>query len=188
MKLWLCLVAALLFTSPAWSSNDTVSGLIRIDKASHQKFILPAKNAKPMLLRVAYASMRDDLNRLQQGDFLLGRGQVQDDGKAVMMTSFELVGLKQLLGLWRSENWHIYNFENFESMTFYDPVFQHKKAQQMNYLISPGSGDTWSIFMENDSFSYVGDFVFRGRYLLMKIFGNNGEVSHNVKLERLANP
>jgi hypothetical protein len=105
-------------------------------------------------------ALRQALNELNSGDFVIISGELLDLNRNkkpdhIRVQGIESVGLQRLLGVWRTANWDVFNFESFEKLTLYKYHRTGRSAREMrlshlkdmSYSLSPDRGSVYSIFM-----------------------------------------
>ncbi|MCM2282261.1 MAG: hypothetical protein NDI61_10490 [Bdellovibrionaceae bacterium] len=132
-----------------------------------------------------------DLQKMQDGDFIVGRGEVLTDRRMVALESIDTVGLRQILGAWRTANWNVFEFKDFNNVILYFPdaaVSTSPRAtsrRQMSYTLAPGSGENWSIFMADRQGIHIGELQFAAgaRRINMTLYDSEtGRVHQRLEL------
>lgn len=128
----------------------------------------------------ASIAVRSTLLDLKTDDFVVVSGTMADsdrDGRTdeIQVDAIESVGLKSVLGAWRSEKWEIVRFEDFSRISLYRPKFRagskealsvamqlenrpinpmaslkrlgFSKLKELNYTLAPEHGSSYSIFL-----------------------------------------
>lgn len=121
-------------------------------------------------------AIRTALMDMKSGDLVVVAGLLQDlDGDAqydqIAVQAIESVGLKAVLGTWRSDGWDVIRFEDFNRVSLYRPRFglnrfltaklrgefardfdgdelsNFAKLKDLNYTLAPEQGSSYSIFL-----------------------------------------
>ncbi|MCB0422845.1 MAG: hypothetical protein KDD61_17725, partial [Bdellovibrionales bacterium] len=96
-----------------------------------------------------------DLNELKSGDFMAGTGEFNKDKTALYVESINSVGLVDLLGIWHTSKWDVFEFLDFSRLNLYVSkvqLFNQEPSlfgfQTVRYSVSPGfSPNNWSILL-----------------------------------------
>lgn len=186
---------------PANSSyyqTEHVSGIVITEGHTDSGDVwLVSKRSPEPLKVVAHPSILSDLRKLSSGDFVVGRGTIQVQQKTARLESIETLGLRQLLGSWKSSRWEVYEFRDFNRMTLYIPAVRNyslaiavplKKAQEFSYFLAPEQDNRYSIFlMAEDKTITTGSIeVQDGRIQLSVIDSQTGEIRENISLSPLS--
>jgi hypothetical protein len=136
-------------------------------------------------------SLTTDLQKLKNGDFVAARGTLgilPADQGTVQLDSIESVGLVDLLGTWKSDDWAVYEFKDFTQLNLYhgtqnDAGVSLQKTAQFNYVVAPEQGDTYSIFMSDNQSVNVGSIQFLDKAIIMTVIDpKTGKTSENISL------
>ena len=156
--------------------------------------------------------VRQALDELTSGDFVIVSGRLVDLNRdqrpdQIHVTGIESVGLKRLLGVWRTANWDVFNFESFEKLTLYKLQRTRSTTREMrlshlkdmSYSLSPDRGSIYSIFIVEAPRPQLGrsGAVFVGSLELQTqsgepvlqltlIDGKTGQVSEVLSLSQVA--
>jgi hypothetical protein len=209
----LAVAATLICATVSSAKADSIRGLITIRGA--QVFLRPI-SATPAAMFVprslarefpvsASIAIRTSLLDLKTDDFVVVSGSMVDadhDGlsEEIRVDAIESVGLKSLLGTWRSNKWEVVRFEDFTRMSLYRPKFRRtpslplsmefhlgplsrnpvaslkrlgfSKLKDLNYTLAPERGSSYSIFLVEKRQGIGPAPVFVGR---LKIETNDGK-------------
>ncbi len=158
---------------------------------------------------------RTKLLNLKSGDFVVVSGALSDidrDGTPdkVAIEAIESVGLRDILGTWRSPTWEVVRFENFSRMSLYKPPSRFtgtmtiaadrllsapmaqlkrlgfSKFRDMHYTLAPEQGSTYSIFLVENTNGlgrapiFVGRLEVQKRALKLEIYDSRSGRSSEV--------
>jgi hypothetical protein len=140
----LALASALVATSAHAAS---IRGLVTV---RNSKFYLrPITTTMPRSLTAELPvttsiAIRLALLNLKTDDFVVVSGSLNDtdhDGRPdeVQVDAIESVGLKSLLGTWRSDKWEVVRFEDFTRMSLYRPKFKTEPANPLSIDLRLGN-------------------------------------------------
>lgn len=121
------------------------------------EFSGPAKQSYPLHTSIA---IRSALSGLAAGDYVVLTGQFIDsdlDGNndVLAVSGIESVGIKKLLGNWRTTNWDIFHFQNYTRLELYRPspaasrstTLRLQKLKVLNYTLAPEANGSFSVLM-----------------------------------------
>lgn len=153
----------------------TISGVIE----RNGEFVRLADQPGAPLVSAVSRETHRHLDRLDTGDFLVGEGQLAG-GRAVLR-SIDTVGLKSLIGLWRTEGSELVQFADFKRMRTFRLKETNPEAgreadrkpsaeqavptllpraqlpqRRWTYALSPGERKKWAIFLYGDGDALVG--------------------------------
>ncbi len=133
----------------------------------------------------------DSLNRLENGDFIIGNGTLDTTNKKINIESIDYVGLRKLLGPWNGAHGSM-NFKDYSTMSFtpylrdtklVEKITGHQK--EFRYSISPNDGNEWALFISDDKNTSFATVEFIKKRVLIKIFeSESGKILRTFKLER----
>jgi hypothetical protein len=189
MKL-LLLITPLIIAAQAHAQSTTVEGILKT--LSGVKF-LQLKNSQILPLHPGNEQTSQELDRIQEGDFLFGIGNVDFSARKVHLYSIEKVGLKKLLGSWRSDQGGIFAFKSFSQVVLFEQQLQPHSindaalpGHRLRYHVSPSTGSSWSIFLVGRNEVLVGRFRFFGDRLKMYFIDeSSGTITQRLTLTKL---
>lgn len=158
----LALASISLIASGAPAQAESIRALVV--KTASETRLNPLVKGQPLSRRglpiETTFALREALNALNSGDFVIVSGTLLDLNRNrkpdhVRVQGIESVGLQRLLGVWRTANWDVFNFESFEKLTLYKYHRVGRAAHEMrlshlkdmSYSLSPDRGSVYSIFM-----------------------------------------
>lgn len=174
--------------------SESIQGVINM--RGDQAFIRIRQAREPMPLHGMTQDLVVDLQKMREGDFIVGRGEILTDRKIIALESIETVGLRQILGTWRSANWNVFEFKDFNRLTLYTaqaaPAHSTPRVtakRQMSYTLAPGNGDSWSIFMADKQGVQIGELRFGtgARRMNMTLYDyDTGRITQRLELAPVA--
>ena len=121
--------------------------------------------------------------------------------KLIYVREIYSVGLRRLLGAWRTHDWKIFHFEDFSHLDVYSSPPGHgsvfpfnlilqkrrsrkkRKVEKVEYVIAPGAKNNWSIFIINDDGVQVGNLDFQKNKISLRLIDEKtGEYQEEFKL------
>jgi len=115
------------------------------------------------------------IRRLKSGDHLVGHGQIITAERLIRLESIDLVGLRTVLGVWRSNNQQVFNFRTFTRLSVSSAATNFdSKPREFQYSLAPASvGSAWSILLADHLGVRVGAVEVRRDRLRLTIYGNH---------------
>lgn len=128
--------------------------------------------------------IQSELNRLHNGDLIIGQGERNEALNHLEILSIDYVGLTNLLGVWLGEN-IIFKFKNFNEFTRYE--FDSKKSKKYsfsiwNYSLSPIE-DGWALFFSDESITNLARLALKNDRAILDIINvETGEIVSSTPL------
>ncbi len=176
--------------SAAEAVNGSIQGIISV--RGDQVYLRVRQFREPLPVHGMTPNLAVDLQKMRDGDFLTGHGQILTSRKMVALESIDTVGLKQILGIWRTVHWDVFEFRDFSRVVLYAPNPGNRAdritprlapTRQMNYTLAPSSGDNWSIFMADKDGIQLGELQFGARSMNMTLYDSaTGRVNQKFEL------
>jgi hypothetical protein len=135
--------------------------------------------------------VKDNLSRLENGDFIAGNGTLDTTNKKLSIESVDYVGLNKILGPWIGTEGTML-FKDFSTMRF-TPRFRDinmdsrltNYQKEFRYSITPSDGNEWGLFLSDDKSTTFATVEFTKNKVIMKIFeSESGKIVRTLKLER----
>jgi hypothetical protein len=119
---------------------------------------------------------------------------VNEADGTVRLDAIESLGLRELLGSWRTDRWEVYEFRDFSRMNLYVPTQSSSgqriplsKAREYNYVLAPEQGARYSIFLSDDRSVTVGSIEVKENKINFTVYDSKtGEISENISLSPLS--
>lgn len=157
------LVFCLAFSQIA-NAAETIKGRIKVIDGT---YLIVTKNQVAYTMEFTSSVSEQQIKRLGNGDF--ASVSVNSSPLAaglVYVLSVDYVGLKSLLGTWRSENDMCYEFSTFTRLYVYTPNFddecvRSEEPEQFNkysYFINPDV-DAWNMLLSNKNNEFFGELT-----------------------------
>ena len=168
---------------------DALRGFIQ-KKDGARSLLVQNEDGTQTLLKMAAAnpSVQANIDMLKNGDYLVARGTSNAD--SVQVDSIESLGLQALVGLWATQKYEVYEFQDFTRLNLYVPNDNHSdvvKAGEFQYSVAPDQGTRYSIFLSNTDSITVGSLEFRKHHLVLNVIDpKTGQVSADIVLSPLA--
>lgn len=164
----------------------TNSGYLFIDSSTQKRFVLKPGNQ----------SVSEDLKKLSNFDSITGKATAIKGGseEVLLLDSIDFVGLRNLLGLWKSRG-TVLDFIDYNEVSFYFPSLRHQrygknkvptKKASYRYSVSPTTSDSWRVFFASDESVVLGSLNIKGSKAVIEIYDvNTGEISETYSLEKV---
>lgn len=167
--------------------------------------LLSVANDKLMLIQenqrfeIASASIDvdRDLARLSSGDFVALEGFYNISQKKIIVNSVDWVGLKKVLGHWKTADKKIIEFRDYTTLMLHNylrdgfPVKHSVKPRtrdqsiEMNYRMAPGVGSSWTLFISDGKKLHMGRMNLAGANISIGFFDiETGKIIKTLKLSR----
>jgi len=146
---------------------------------------LPGKTAI-LPIRSGYRETQMDLEHLETGDYVIGRGEVVSQGY-VLLEALELLGIKKILGKWNERHAKlVFHFQNFSSLRIEKTVDGTKYFENLKYRLAPDSKDSWTLFLAESAGVHLGQMDYVQSKLRIRFINvNTGEVLQTLMLDAL---
>lgn len=127
----------------------------------------------------ASADVDSILNGLKEGSLIIGTGRIMPIERKVQIDAVQTVGLKELLGKWRSTTAEIFEFKSFSKLMRYAPNSNvegsapgpRSKVENFDYALSPDRDKSFSIFMSDTEMRMlVGTLHFVDHTILLTVY------------------
>ena len=101
-----------------------------------------------------HPSLMANLRKLKTGDFIVATGDLT--ATTANLDSLQTVGLQELLGLWRSSRWELFEFQDFSRLNLYltrgdtQSDFSFSRIHELAYAVTPENNSDYSIFISDN--------------------------------------
>jgi len=181
-----------LFPSPAVAAGPkSVRGFVHTEP-SGELYLTVRTSSVPLKIVPVGLTLLGDLSKLRDGDFIIGSGTLNANEKTVLLEAIESVGLQEVLGIWRADNWDVFEFRDFSRLNLYRPTadpgraIRLAKIHELSYVLAPERGDSYSIFLSDDRSVQVGTLKVRDKNILLSVFDTSGRIMSNISLSPLS--
>jgi len=118
---------------------------------SNERLCIQLKNNnETYLLSPKNFQIKSKIDRLSEGDYIVGHGQINVESNNIVLSNLLMVGLNRLYGTWISKSGDIYKFDDYLTMEkCVAPCFEDSPRQIISYQITPGRGASWLLLMMN---------------------------------------
>jgi hypothetical protein len=166
--------------------GSAVEGLIQADDSATYLVVWPEKTK--YLLSPVTSGIREEVRRLQTGDYVSGSGRIDNDKRIIALDLINVVGLKKLLGIWRTADWNVFEFRDFSRLYLYarfqgSSSLSHFEKRNLSYTLAPEASGSWSIFLSDNRTVHVGTLSINDRDVHLEVFDvDTGDVRENIQL------
>lgn len=178
--------------APNISQAAIIRGHLKADEKNETLHLVTAQSQTPLRIVSRGSGIHQALKSLRDGDFITARGQHFQKEGAVIIDAIESVGLRELLGIWTTAQWQIFEFRDFNRLNLYmdlqkwPGLLNINESRAMDYFLAPASGNRYSIFMSDDQSVLVGTLeVTTDRIDLTLFDSRTGRPSENISLSPL---
>ncbi|MCK6595146.1 MAG: hypothetical protein L6Q37_05255 [Bdellovibrionaceae bacterium] len=152
-------------------------GGLKILKKDNLKFTLTAESAE----------IKTQIDKLKTNDFISGIG-IANTNQVLNVQSIDFIGLGQFVGLWLSPM-GLFNVANFTDLQIYVPQkdmsLKNPKAN-MNYSITPGSGNSWVLFLSDEKQIYYSNLYMNERKAVIRFYSTEtGAFLSEISMNKL---
>jgi hypothetical protein len=168
------------FSFPALA--ESYSGYVSIFK-NRVFTVLEGSNKKYELIAYTEDTI-SSLKKLKDRDYITVFGSKSDS--TILVESIDFVGLRQLLGLWVSNNTWL-NFRDFNNVNVYWQDVNTTQKVLYEYSISPDPGKNWKIFFAGNNEVVIADLELNPSSAKINYFDSKGVVVKTVELTKLSN-
>jgi hypothetical protein len=190
------LVASLSFVSgmaKAQDFSEPVRALVqRVSTAEVWVDVLASGRRIQVPVRPVYAPARDHLFKLKAGDFFQGMGRIEKDQQGersvLLLESIDFVGLRQLIGLWRSQEAAFLRFENYDQLEIKALTDHGLKRSKFTYSLAPSPrAESWMVFIQGQEGVTLGHINFSGMHrATLELFDVEQDQALTLQLMRVA--
>lgn len=170
----------LIFLIPVQGYGEAIEGFFYREVNGTTQLILNDLNSK-YHLKPSTILIEKDLNKLNSGDFLRVYGEKELNVFKIESISF--VGLKSLIGLWKTLSGDIFYFYDFSKASICTQQISLNVNKKLScirkeyiYRIVPGIGSTWSIFLAQNENIKIGTLIIKPVKAELTIYNEFGEV------------
>lgn len=185
----LLILACSLLSFSAHAEN--ISGYVTVGENGYS--FINSSTQKSYELKPANQSTSEDLKKLSNFDSLTGKASIlRINSKDVMLLeSVDFVGLRRLLGLWKSKG-TVLEFVDYNEVSFYFPNNRKKnfkmptKKNRYRYSVSPTTTDSWRVFFADDDSVVLGSLNIQGSKAVIELYDTEtGQTTETYSLEKV---
>ena len=132
------------------------------------------------------------LTRLGDGDFIMAAGLIDPDSGTVMIQSIDLVGLRDMIGLWNTQDSEgVVNFRNYSEMNITHHLEgstnEVVRGQNFKYSVVPSfTQNSWIMFLSDDKQTQMGLLDLKANRATIQLMNSEtGNVSRILQLQKL---
>ncbi len=191
----------LLSSQPVFATGEVLTFRGKIERINNESYL--SESRSKLSLKIDYFNdiSKQQIDRLGAGDYVSVTATVNEHNpNHIYVNSVDYVGLKTLLGTWKSETNLCYEFTGFTTFYVYTPnskgqcVRQNTKtpakpqANKYNFFINPDI-DTWNLLISSRDNSFVGELMIHDEdNIEIQLFDNQTDaVLDSIVLRRLLN-
>ncbi|MCB0365573.1 MAG: hypothetical protein H6624_04070 [Bdellovibrionaceae bacterium] len=179
-------ILILFLAAPLAGASVSIEGVVR--RQDNILLIQLAETGVEHQIFTRNPHVMDDLRSLETGDYLSGKGWVYGINGTVEMTTVEFVGLKKLLGIWRTPSWEVFDFKNFSRLDLYEPTNSKTlnvvQLRSLRYTVAPDGGHAWSILIVDSNSVDVGSLSVSQEAIRIDLFDpQTGDVAKTIQLK-----
>lgn len=170
---------------------DLLTGDIQ-NNGTAQAITVIVKDSGKLVKLDAAPSFENVLRRLKSGDSITAQGSMNADQTRFSISSIDRIGLKDLLGTWKSTRWEIFEFQDFSQLNLYIPKVVEAggvslaRTHSLKYVVTPEENDAFTIFMTDDSDVRMGFLEIGNNKLKLNVIdSHSGNVTESISLSPL---
>lgn len=128
--------------------------------------------------------------KLKSGDIISGLGEIQSNGR-IRIHSIDYIGLKQLIGSWKTANSVFAVVPNFTELSLVAGPLRKKGSALQSvghfiYSVRPSSQQGFNLFLTDSQQTLVAEISIVGRVMVMKIYDpRSGQLNSNFRFTKL---
>ena len=172
-------VLAFLMTENLWASNRVnVKGYLVLESDPYR--FVDSETLKSYKLRIVTESAKNAVLKLKNFDGISGVA-VKYDEETLLLESVEFVGLRRLLGKWKT-NLELYQFVDYNRVQ----VTGSKDTVEMTYALSPSQNDNWRLFFTDSNSVTLGSLAIKNETATIETYDEDtGAVLKTLPLTRV---
>jgi len=185
-----------LFFSRVALSQDTsksISGTLIKSLTAPSGWALKSSSGHLYNMRLHSDETNEIIQKLEDGDFVSGAGEVDHFNKLALLKSIDFIGLKKFLGLWWT-SWGFAQIPTFSELSFsgvdseQKPLLQKSLVKRsFQYSISPTTNPGWIVLLSDDKDIYFSSLHLNGRSAHLKIYNaETGTLTKVVDFTRIS--
>ena len=152
---------------------------------NQQKFIKTTSGEFSLLAEDSI--LKAQILKLNTNDFISAVGTKKSPNSFVI-ESIDYIGLNRFLGLWMS-SLGLLQVNDFSHLHIYNSQANSPRkssASNLNYSITPGQGDSWVLFLSDDSQIYYSDLYMAENKALIRFYSTTtGAFINEVTMNKL---
>lgn len=160
-----------------------ISGFVSIENGQHY-FIEHGTTVK-FAIRPGKTEVVESLKKLSSFDFFQGQGEFTKS--ELVLDSIDFVGLRSLIGLWSEGRQSLFDFQDFQKVVIYQPVFKLMTPRaQLHYSIAPSAGSDWKIFFTDENSVILASLILSEARATLRFYNlDTGDVFKKVELTKI---
>ncbi|MGE3974535.1 MAG: hypothetical protein AB7F59_08425 [Bdellovibrionales bacterium] len=139
-------------------------------------------------IRSPYRESQADLEHLEAGDWISGRGFIADG--YVRLESLELIGIRKILGKWNElSDRSVFHFQDFNSLSVEYLSNNNKSIERFKYRLAPDKKDEWTVFLSEPTGVHLGSIQYLQNKMLFHLIDvSTGKIVQTFDLSALKFP
>ncbi len=180
------LLAAAILIAPLCSLAATIKGTIKF--IDHKACVQLEDYKTPFIISANSNGIKKSINSLSSGDYINGEGNVNIINQTVKLVAIKYIGLKKILGAWRSPFSEYFVFKDFNTLNYYTtgatPTSLPPKLNKViKYHISPNEvKKSWPIIFTDNFSSGSGRIQVVNGLLSLTVFNLTGKKIRTINL------
>ncbi len=195
------LAFALLSSQPVFATGEVLTFRGKIERINNESYLSESRSKLSLKMDYFNDISKQQIDRLGAGDYVSVTATVDEHNpNYIHVNSVDYVGLKTLLGTWKSEINLCYEFTGFTTFYVYTPnskglcIRQTAKTpakpqtNKYNFFINPDI-DTWNLLISSQDNNFVGELMIHDdNNIEIQLFDNQTDaVLDAIVLRRLLN-
>ncbi|MBX2986330.1 MAG: hypothetical protein KF802_00400 [Bdellovibrionaceae bacterium] len=137
--------------------------------------------------------VQKSLDRLEDGDFLMAKAQLDHEAGRVVVDTIDLVGLRRLIGLWSStSSAGFINFQSYSDVNIYSLTLPLDLSgflsdrRQFKYYLVPTQGREWAMMFSDGKKSRLAFMDLENNKASLRVTDpETGRVTEELRLQKL---
>lgn len=200
MFVFIITLTLILFTAQStFATGEVLTFRGKIERINNESFLSESRSKLSLKMDYVNDISKQQIDRLNAGDYISVTATVDENNSShIYVNSVDYVGLKTLLGTWKSEINLCYEFTGFTTFYVYTPnskglcIRQNTKApakpqtNKYNFFINPDI-DTWNLLISSQDNNFVGELMIHDENNIeIQLFDNQTDaVLDSIVLRRL---
>lgn len=172
-------VIAFAMTDSAWATSKVnIKGYLVLESDPYR--FIEVDTLKSYKLRISTDIAKQAVAKLKNFDGISGVAVLYDE-ETLLLESVEFVGLRRLLGKWKSPT-EVFQFVDYNRLQ----VKTGPKKVEMTYALSPGFGNSWRLFFTDENSVTLGSLEIQNENAEIQLYDSeNGSILKTVPLTRV---
>ena len=174
---------------PQAFASESLRGFVH--QSDGQLTIALKSSATPFKVKPSSSSL-ENLSSLHDGDYVIMTGNVDQANHTIEIEAIESVGLQALLGIWRTQQWQVFEFRDFNRLNLYGSTMTPpspvglEKLREFSYILAPNSDNKFTIILTDDKDVHAGVIELAEKSVHLQLFDSKtGQVAQDISLSPL---